>query len=411
MTGPDLRNLLICRQLLRDKTMKALIAAMIKKDDANTSLASSRLIYEAERIGFSGSLIRGYLLHRLAHDENIAARTIEAENGNIGESLLAAFTHDIKLLLPLLEQKSSVFIPCEFLDNYKPTSIKTHESRAAMADMLKDAHTASEYTNAFMQYYKKYGYGDIASYSAFCWDENNRKLRGIKHFEPQDLSDIIGYERQKKQLLENTHAFINNLPSNNVLLVGARGTGKSSSVKALAKHFYSDGLRLLQITRHQLTFLPDIMEYLRQFASKHFIIFMDDLSFEESETEYKYLKSAIEGGVESRPKNVLIYATSNRRHLIKETWRDRDSDLDELYRKDSMNETISLSDRFGLIITFMAPDQQQYLDIISHYLQKSGIKLDDDKLRILGRQWEVEHSGRSGRTAQQFVNYYLGTMK
>ena len=118
MTGPDLRNLLICRQLLRDKTMKALITAMIKKDDANTSLASSRLIYEAERIGFSGSLIRGYLLHRLAHDENIAARTIEAENGNIGESLLAAFTHDIKILLPLLEQESSVFIPCEFLDNY-----------------------------------------------------------------------------------------------------------------------------------------------------------------------------------------------------------------------------------------------------------------------------------------------------
>ena len=225
------------------------------------------------------------------------------------------------------------------------------------------------------------------------------------------LSDIIGYERQKQQLVDNTQAFLAGKPANNVLMVGARGTGKSSSVKALANEYYGEGLRLLQITKPQLVELPRIMEALRKFASKRFIIFLDDLSFEEFEIEYKYLKSAIEGGVEGRPENVLIYATSNRRHLIKETWKDRSDEQDELYRSDSINETISLSDRFGLVITFFSPDQAQYLAIIEHYLKKEGISLEPEELRILGHRWELEHSGRSGRTAQQFVNYYLGQKK
>ena len=142
--------------------------------------------------------------------------------------------------------------------------------------------------------------------------------------------------------------------------------------------------------------------------SKRFIIFMDDLSFDESETEYKYLKSAIEGGVESRPENVLIYATSNRRHLIRETWRDRSEELEEVYRDDSTNETISLSDRFGLIIHYYAPTQAEYLEIIRSMLNRNGIELDEETLRLEGLRWEMSHSGRNGRTAQQFVNNYLG---
>lgn len=152
------------------------------------------------------------------------------------------------------------------------------------------------------------------------------------------------------------------------------------------------------------------MDALRYFASKRFIIFLDDLSFEESDAEYKYLKSAIEGGVESRPENVLIYATSNRRHLIRESWRDRSESQDDVYRDDSMNETISLSDRFGLIIQYYAPDQKEYLAIIDHMLRKEGIKLTPEELRIAGVRWEMTHSGRSGRTAQQFVAHYLGQL-
>lgn len=153
------------------------------------------------------------------------------------------------------------------------------------------------------------------------------------------------------------------------------------------------------------------MQTLRRIASKRFIIYLDDLSFESNEPEYKYLKSAIEGGVESRPENVLIYATSNRRHLIKETWRDRGENADELYRNDSINETVSLSDRFGLIISFHSPDQNEYLAIIDHALRAEGIELSAEELRIKGQRWEVSHSGRSGRVAQQFVNYYLGQRK
>ena len=196
-----------------------------------------------------------------------------------------------------------------------------------------------------------------------------------------------------------------------MLLVGARGTGKSSSVKALANEYFSKGLRLLQITKPQLKNLPEIMETLRSYASKRFIIFLDDLSFEETDPEYKYLKSAIEGGVEARPDNVLIYATSNRRHLIRETWRDRVDGQDELYRDDSVNETISLSDRFGLIIYYYAPNQAEYLEIIRHMLKKQNIELEDDQLRVEGLRWEMTHSGRSGRTAQQFVINYLGQRK
>ena len=189
----------------------------------------------------------------------------------------------------------------------------------------------------------------------------------------------------------------------------ARGTGKSSAVKALANEYYTEGLRLLQLTKPQLKSLPDIMETLRGFAGKRFIIFLDDLSFEESDAEYKYLKSAIEGGVESRPENVLIYATSNRRHLIRESWRDRIDGQDELYRDDSVNETISLSDRFGLIIHYYSPDQSEYLAIIRHMLKKQGVEMTDEELRIEGLRWEMSHSGRSGRTAQQFVTHYLGS--
>ena len=171
------------------------------------------------------------------------------------------------------------------------------------------------------------------------------------------------------------------------------------------------GLRLIQLQKSQLGELPRLLQTLRRIASKRFIIYLDDLSFESNDPEYKYLKSAIEGGVESCPENVLIYATSNRRHLIKESWHDRESGQDEIYKSDNMNETISLSDRFGLIIMYRLPDQNEYLAIIDHALREKGIILTPEELKQAGHRWELEHSGRSGRVAQQFVNYYLGQHK
>ena len=408
----DFGKLLICRSILQNTTIQAFAEALAEPSDDNLhAKAVSCLVSEAERLGLKGNILRNYLIHRLAHDVNIAAETSEISNGKIGTSLYQAFVQDMGILLPIFCKLPSHFLRTHLLDHYEPTVEGNRENSVWLRSILAEAVQPEDIADGFLQYYHRYGYGDIASYCAFRWDHDADRIVGIHYFEALTLNDIIGYERQKKQLIENTEAFLAGKPANNALLIGARGTGKSSSVKALAREYYGKGLRLLQLTKAQLGELPSIMEHLRKFASKRFIIFLDDLSFEEFETEYKYLKSAIEGGVESRPENVLIYATSNRRHLIKETWQERRDDLSELYRNDSMNEMISLSDRFGLVITFIAPDQEQYLAIIAHYLQKENICLAPEELRILGHRWEIEHSGRSGRTAQQFVNYYLGQKK
>ena len=408
MTKPNLQELLVCRNLLADDTIKAFLDVMNSPDDTALQAACSALLIDrAEALGLSGNLLKAYFIYTLSHDSNLAARITEMSDGNIGPSLHEAFVHDIRLLDAVLRPTPGELLGLPLLDDYTPTTLAANEAFETLCTLLEKTETPEETADSLLTYYRRYGYGDIASYRAFRWNKHHQ-LTGIQHFEPIRFADLIGYENQKEQLSGNTLAFLRGKPANNTLLVGARGTGKSSSVKALANEYYNLGLRLLQLTKPQLVELPQIMETLRHFASKKFIIFLDDLSFEEFEVEYKYLKSAIEGGVESRPDNVLIYATSNRRHIIKETWRDREDSQEELYRNDSVNETISLSDRFGLIINYLSPTQQEYLAIIDHELRKKGIVLDDEELRIQGLRWEATHSGRSGRVAQQFVAHYLG---
>lgn len=423
----NLQNLIIFHKLNRDE---------IFSNTSDEIKTAAKLIEKSEKLGLSGNLFRSYLIYQLAHEPNLISETVEANGGKIGESLYKAFQHDLKILAEILNDtditenvgncedsidaavKHDLEIlvgkldnsNLEILKNYIPTVPNKIESIAELERNLSNLHEIAEIADCFIEHYRKYGYGDIAAYRAFKWNSEGNKLVGIKHFEKIRLEDLIGYANQKEMLTKNTTAFIEGKPANNVLLVGARGTGKSSGVKALVNEYYKRGLRLVQITKPQLKNLPEIMETLRKFASKRFIIFLDDLSFEENETEYKYLKSSIEGGVESRPENVLIYATSNRRHLIHETWRDRTDAAEDLYRDDSLNETISLSDRFGLIIHYYAPTQAEYLEIIRHMLKKKDIALDDETLRIEGLRWEMSHSGRNGRTAQQFVNFYLGQM-
>ena len=403
----NINQLLVCRNLLQDKTIMLLNDYLCASDDElKRCRLVSALIAQAETLGLSGNILQSYILYRLTHDDNLVAQLTELSCGNIGASLLTAFTNDIAVLKPLLTELPGDLISCPMLNDYKPTFPKSQPEQLAINRLLAGNWSDAEFAEALLSYYLQFGAGDIAAFRAFRWDKG--ALTGIQHFEPTLFTDLIGYDKQKDQLRANTAAFVHGHSANNVLLVGARGTGKSTSVKALANEFHSQGLRLLQITKPQLTELPEIMMTLRRFASKKFIIFLDDLSFEESDPEYKYLKSAIEGGVEGRPGNVLIYATSNRRHLIKETWQDREQGQNELYRNDSMNETISLSDRFGLIIIYRAPNQDEYLAIIDHYLRRDGVTLTPEELRIAGHRWELEHSGRSGRTAIQFVNHYLG---
>ncbi len=223
------------------------------------------------------------------------------------------------------------------------------------------------------------------------------------------LDDLIGYEIQKKKLVDNTRAFVEGRKANNVLLFGDSGTGKSTSVKAIVNQFYKDGLRMIEIYKHQFQDLSNVIAKIKN-RNYRFIIYMDDLSFEEFETEYKFLKAVIEGGVETRPENILIYATSNRRHLIKETWNDRDDvEVDNgIHRSDTMEEKLSLVNRFGVTISYSKPTQKEYFHIVTELAGKAGIKMPEDKLKAEANKWELSHGGISGRTAQQFIHYIQG---
>lgn len=403
-----MQNLMVCRSLLDDEIIKKFI--LIQREN-NQNDFKNALIYEliekAESLNLSGNLLNSYIIYLMAQGKNITAIMTEKSHGTIGNSLYTAFIKDMEILYPILTIKPSTYFDTLLLDDYQATLKCNNPSIIDLQTKVENAASPKSLADIFIDYYRTYGFGDIASFRAFRWNDT-KKLIGIKHFDKMSIDDIIGYEYQKSVLLANTEAFVSGRPANNALLVGARGTGKSSSVKALANKYFSRGLRLVEITKNQLVSLPQIMETLRQSSSKKFIIFLDDLSFEDFEVEYKYLKSNIEGGVEAKPDNVLIYATSNRRHLIKETWKDRGAENDDIHRADTVNETISLSDRFGITIGYLSPNQEEYLDIVLGLAKKHNLNIPAEDLRAGAISWEVSHSGRSGRTAQQYINHLMG---
>lgn len=263
-------------------------------------------------------------------------------------------------------------------------------------------------------YYRQYGFGVFAMNRAF------RIRRGadgveflpISNIDGVLLDDLLGYELQKQELRRNTEAFLDGKHANNVLLYGDAGTGKSTSVKALINEYYDRGLRMIEIYKHQFGELSAILGQIKN-RNYRFIIFIDDLSFEENEVEYKFLKAVIEGGVETRPDNVLIYATSNRRHLIRETWNDR-TDMEhngDIHRSDTMEEKLSLASRFGVAINYNAPTPKEYQNIVRMLARRQGIDMDEKQLLAMANTWEVRHGGFSGRAAQQFIHYLEGLDK
>ena len=262
-------------------------------------------------------------------------------------------------------------------------------------------------------FYKKYGVGKFGLNKAFrvAGSEAEDILTPITNTGDMLLSDIIGYESQKQKLIENTEAFVSGRQANNVMLFGDAGTGKSTSIKAILNEYYSRGLRMIEVYKHEFQYLSQIIAEIKN-RNYRFIIYMDDLSFEEFETEYKYLKAVIEGGLETKPDNVLIYATSNRRHLIRETWSDRsDMSQDELHRSDTMQEKLSLAARFGVTIGYYRPKQQEYFEIVKQLAKKyPQITLSEEELCLKANQWELSHGGISGRTATQFIANLAGSV-
>ena len=280
-----------------------------------------------------------------------------------------------------------------------------------LCQALEGAADEEEMFRLITDYYRQYGFGVFAMNRAFRIRRSGESVEflPISNIDGVMLEDLLGYEQQKRELRQNTEAFLAGKHANNVLLYGDAGTGKSTSVKALINEYYDEGLRMIEIYKHQFGDLSAVLGQIKN-RNYRFIIFIDDLSFEENEVEYKFLKAIIEGGVETRPDNVLIYATSNRRHLIRETWNDR-TDMEhhgDIHRSDTMEEKLSLAARFGVAINYNAPTPKEFQNIVRALAQRQGIRMDDKELMVKANAWEVRHGGFSGRTAQQFIHYLEG---
>jgi len=372
--------------------------------------------------GFDGNLWQNYLAYLIAMTETPFGLVCEkrgAAEGSVNtfakadfEIFRKLFHYDFSVLEKELEMDCFSVITnyhaVEKAEKYYNKSVS--EKVRELSKKIAEATDREEIFTVVTDFYKDYGVGLFGLNKAFRLQEINgeQTLVPITNTEEVRLDDLIGYEIQKEKLMENTKAFVEGRKANNVLLYGDAGTGKSTSVKAILNEYYQEGLRVIEIYKHQFSELAGLISKIKNRNYK-FIIYMDDLSFEEFEIEYKYLKAVIEGGLEIKPDNVLIYATSNRRHLIRETWSDRsDISKDELHRSDTMQEKLSLVARFGISIYFMSPNQKEFMEIVKGLAEKHPeITLTEEELLLKANAWEIAHGGKSGRTAQQFITYLL----
>ena len=378
-----------------------------------------RLLEMGGNHGFSGNLWHCYLTNLLVNNENTYSRSTEIR-GQINGTVNDAVLHDIVIFKELYDYDFTDMTDALSLDAMKLVfdyKASTEESKVyndrirrricALAETFHNDNTPTQMKDSLTQFYREYGVGRFGLHKAFrvshgTDDEVNIvPILNIAHVK---LDDLVGYDIAKQKLIENTEAFVSGRRANNCLLYGDAGTGKSSSIKAIANMYYDRGLRIIEIYKHQFKDLNDVIAQIKNRNYK-FIIYMDDLSFEEFEVEYKYLKAVIEGGLEKKPKNVLIYATSNRRHLVNERFSDRD---DALHKSDTMQEKLSLVSRFGCTIYFGLPEKKEYQEIVLELAGREGIDMDKEELLLEANKWEVAHGGRSGRCARQFIDYLLG---
>lgn len=349
----------------------------------------------AEEEGVTDNSIREYVVSLLANDENILSLLSRADK-QIGSDLYKVAKMDIEQIYKIFFNIPMKYSPSGNIPGF------SEEYAESIKDMVS-AKTAEELLEKLIFHYRRVGCGIAAKYKAFKFDG---KLGGIANTDPITFDDLVGLEFQKQTLIDNTSAFVRGKRANNALLFGDRGTGKSSSVKALLNMFSDKGLRLVEIPKQYISEIPHIMKVLS--ANPHkFILFLDDLTFEAGETEYKSLKIAMEGQLEANADNILIYATTNRRHLVKETWSDRQGD--DVHRSDQIQETLSLSERFGLSIVFSAPDQKEFLKIVSEMLKKYNVEMtaEIEKQAVI---WQMSYGGRNGRCAKQFVSSFVSDM-
>jgi len=412
------RGLAVLRRVLLSPAARDFLAllellAAERPDPATVAGTFGRLWEELalERDPLLPDAWRSHLVGRLLDDEN--PFSLDAERGEMGNALAEQTSRDLRTLQRLFELEAAPWLRVVedavpglegvWFPWTDPGRGDEASPRHAVARKLAAAEDWGGCVGLLAGHFSRHGAGPFGRHRALRWTED--RLQAVPEPDPIRLADLVGYERVREPLLTNTERFLAGLPAHHALLYGQPGTGKSSTVKAILNEYADRGLRLVEVAKEDLKSLPRVLETLRARAPR-FILFVDDLSFEEHEVEYKALKALLEGSVEEPPENVRVYATSNRRNLIRERFSDREEGGagDDVHARDTMQEKLSLAARFGLRVTFPTPDQQGYLEIATGLARRRGIRIPDEELRERAVLWDRWHAGRSGRTARQFVD-------
>ncbi|MCR5653241.1 MAG: ATP-binding protein [Ruminococcus sp.] len=351
--------------------------------------------------GVSGKLAYAISETALFDENSFSLAAAAGKTKALPKNVTSAVSHDCEAILNLCR-----LTPDDIIGEYKHLDDISEIAHALPRWKAGEAVQAFNFEHVSLsqleKFYRLNGCGMFARYKAFVWRDG--EICPVEHPDKIELSSFIGYERPRNKVIENTLAFLNGKTCNNCLLYGDMGTGKSSTVKAIGNAYRDRGLRIVEMPKERLSDFPILVDKIAALPMK-FIIFIDDLSFQRQDKSYTSLKAVLEGGLAARPDNALIYATSNRRHLIKESWQDRDTD--DIHRRDNMQETLSLSDRFGLSVCFGNPDKKEYLEIVFALADKAGIKTDADELSIQAERFALGRGGRSPRCAKQFIESLL----
>lgn len=406
-------ELFIWHQILQDRTIEQLIAAKNASDASQYAAAVANLIPFAEKTSVTNEIIREYVIRSMLYDENILAYCCKP-NTSLG-SVLDMAKHDIHTIQKELLLTDWDIVAQKYkkasLSNYSISTPRKTQSivsgyAQSLQKMVESYADADAFLELICQHYMQFGAGRLAQYTAYRW--NGQEILPIEEIDNITFAQLANIDYQRDVLIENTSAFLQGLPANHVLLCGNMGSGKSSCVKALLHTFADQKLRMVEVDKHGIRTLSNLLNTLRD-QNRQYILFLDDLSFEGEDGEYKQLKVALEGQIARKPDNVLVYATSNRRNIVRDTWSDRTSS-DDVHQSDTMNEKYSLSERFGVKLYFGGYDQSEYLNIVKTILEKEKITFDDTVQRE-ALLWEKIYHGRSGRTAKNFAMQYAAKRK
>jgi predicted AAA+ superfamily ATPase len=446
----SLESLTNYRSLINDKVISGLYELLKAIHHKETDPVRMTACYSdfVHRLMVSGAesvpclSLSHYLRRRILYEETPFSRAAEkTDYALISEGLVRAAAHDLRALekvaslspkeikeamiksipdgdsaqmireLPEWRESSEKFTTRNEMPWDEMTRDDMYRDEIPLNEMTRDGMSIDEAVKSLADFHRRNGSGIFALFKGFIWTRQDQRgyLEGIPAPDPVSLDGFIGYERQRQQIIENTLQFLNGYAVNNVLLYGDRGTGKSSTVKALLNAYHAIGLRMIEIPRMYLSDFPEVVRIVKG-RPQRFIIFIDDLAFDDDEESYTALKAVLEGGLEGKPDNMVIYATSNRRHLVRERFIDRkgllsDNPYEEVHATDTLQEKLSLADRFGITITFESPVQEEYLRIVEGLVQKEGLEISTEEVRREAVRWEMHYNGRSPRTAQQFVSY------